>query len=103
MNTGLMLIFPDVYAEAATKDVSVNEPLTTDLRYEAAKECIRIGCRVATERRMPMTTPDWLERTSLLMGPGKMERFRRAHVLVSGTGGVGAYAAEMLVRAGVGR
>ena len=38
MNTGLMLIFPDVYAEAATKDVSVNEPLTTDLRYEAAKE-----------------------------------------------------------------
>ena len=38
MNKGLMLIFPDVYAEAATKDVSVNEPLTTDLRYEAAKE-----------------------------------------------------------------
>ena len=47
-----------------------------------------------------MTTPDWLERTSLLMGPDKMERFRRAHVLVVGTGGVGAYAAEMLVRAG---
>ena len=40
-----------------------------------------------------MTTPDWLERTSLLMGPDKMERFRRAHVLVVGTGGVGAYAA----------
>ena len=39
-----------------------------------------------------MTTPDWLERTSLLMGPDKMERFRRAHVLVVGTGGVGAYA-----------
>ena len=42
-----------------------------------------------------MTTPDWLERTSLLMGPDKMERFRRAHVLVVGTGGVGEYAAEM--------
>ena len=38
MNTGLMLIYPDVYAEAATKDVSVNEPLITDSRYEASKE-----------------------------------------------------------------
>lgn len=38
MNTGLMLIFPDVYAETATKDVSVNEPLTMDQSYEAAKE-----------------------------------------------------------------
>lgn len=38
MNAGLMLIFPDVYADAATKDVSVNEPLTTDVRYEAVKE-----------------------------------------------------------------
>ena len=32
-----------------------------------------------------------------------MERLRQSHVLVVGTGGVGAYAAEMLVRAGVGR
>lgn len=41
MNTGLMLIFPDVYAEAATKDLSINEPLTTNMRYEAAKEWYR--------------------------------------------------------------
>ena len=41
MNAGLMLIFPDVYAETATKDVSVNEPLTTALRYEASKEWYR--------------------------------------------------------------
>ena len=32
-----------------------------------------------------------------------MERLRRAHVLVIGLGGVGAYAAEMICRAGVGR
>ena len=50
-----------------------------------------------------MTTPAWMERTALLMGEEKMGRMRRAHVLVVGVGGVGAYAAEMLVRAGVGR
>ncbi len=38
MNTGLMLIFPDVYAETATKDLSINEPLTTDQSYEAPKD-----------------------------------------------------------------
>lgn len=37
MNTGLMLIFPDIYADAATKDLTVNEPLTMDQRYEAVK------------------------------------------------------------------
>ncbi len=47
--------------------------------------------------------PAWMERTSLLLGDEKLELLRRAHVLVVGLGGVGAYAAEMLVRAGVGR
>ena len=46
---------------------------------------------------------DWRQRTQLLFGDEKMERLRQAHVLVVGLGGVGAYAAEMICRAGVGR
>lgn len=46
---------------------------------------------------------EWLQRTELLLGTEKLAMLRRAHVLVVGLGGVGAYAAEMIVRAGVGR
>ena len=46
---------------------------------------------------------EWLQRTELLLGAEKLAMLRRAHVLVVGLGGVGAYAAEMIVRAGVGR
>ena len=45
----------------------------------------------------------WTERTELLLGEEKLNILRNAHVLVVGLGGVGAYAAEMLARAGVGR
>ena len=45
----------------------------------------------------------WLERTELLLGEEKLNILRNANVLVVGVGGVGAYAAEMIVRAGVGR
>lgn len=45
---------------------------------------------------------DWLSRTELLLGKEKLEHLRKAHVLVAGLGGVGAYAAEQLCRAGIG-
>ncbi len=46
---------------------------------------------------------NWLERTELLLGKEKLDILRQSHVLVVGLGGVGAYAAEMIARAGVGR
>ncbi len=46
---------------------------------------------------------NWLQRSELLLGEEKLELLRRSSVLVVGVGGVGAYAAEMIVRAGVGR
>lgn len=45
---------------------------------------------------------DWLSRTELLLGAEGLARLRKAHVLVAGLGGVGAYAAEQLCRAGIG-
>lgn len=45
---------------------------------------------------------EWTQRTELLLGSDKLSRLATSHVLVVGLGGVGAYAAEMLTRAGVG-
>jgi len=46
---------------------------------------------------------DWLSRTEILIGKEGLDRLRASNVLVVGLGGVGAYAAEMMCRAGVGR
>ena len=45
----------------------------------------------------------WLDRTELLLGKEKIKILEQSHVLVVGLGGVGAYAAEQLCRAGIGK
>lgn len=45
---------------------------------------------------------NWLARTELLLSPEKTALLKSANVIVVGLGGVGAYAAEMIARAGVG-
>jgi len=49
-----------------------------------------------------MTHPDWLQRTALLLGDDRLKQLNGKHILVAGLGGVGAYTAEMLGRAGIG-
>ena len=46
---------------------------------------------------------NWKERTILMFGDESVQKLAKSNVLVVGVGGVGAYAAEMLVRSGVGR
>lgn len=45
---------------------------------------------------------DWQSRTELLIGEDSLEKLSKSHVLQVGLGGVGAYSAEQLCRAGVG-
>lgn len=46
---------------------------------------------------------DIFARTRILLGTQGLETLRRAHVALFGVGGVGGYAAEALIRAGIGR
>lgn len=45
---------------------------------------------------------DWRARTALLIGETQVEKLSQTHVLLVGLGGVGAYTAEQLCRAGIG-
>src|SRR5512140_3337692 len=46
---------------------------------------------------------DWLSRTELILGSEGLQKLHDSRVLVVGLGGVGAYATEMICRAGIGR
>jgi tRNA A37 threonylcarbamoyladenosine dehydratase len=54
------------------------------------------------EKKKGYVVPEWQERSELLFGSGFLEYLSERCVVVAGLGGVGAYAAEMLARAGVG-
>jgi tRNA threonylcarbamoyladenosine dehydratase len=45
----------------------------------------------------------WLERTALLIGNDQIEALNKANILLVGLGGVGSFAGEFLIRAGVGK
>ncbi len=45
---------------------------------------------------------NWQDRTELLIGKENLKKLNSSHVLIAGLGGVGAMAAEMLCRAGIG-
>ena len=45
----------------------------------------------------------WYARTVLLLGNNNIEILEKSHVLIVGLGGVGAYVAEQLCRAGIGK
>ena len=46
---------------------------------------------------------DWLSRTEMILGAEALNKLKVSNVLVTGLGGVGAYAAEMICRAGTGK
>jgi len=52
--------------------------------------------------KVMMDMQEWKERTGMLVGERMLGHFEDSAVAVIGVGGVGGYAAEMLVRAGVG-
>lgn len=45
---------------------------------------------------------EMLKRTELLIGAEGIEKLKNSHVAIAGIGGVGSYAAEAMVRTGVG-
>lgn len=49
-----------------------------------------------------MNIQNWQKKTELLIGSTNLEKLRNSHVLIVGLGGVGSWATEHIVRAGIG-
>jgi tRNA A37 threonylcarbamoyladenosine dehydratase len=62
-----------------------------------------VGYRWYINRSLDRRVVEMFSSTQLLIGEQALERLKASSVLVVGLGGVGAYVAEMLCRAGVGR
>lgn len=81
------------------KDMTLAE---MDEIWEEAKKLEKRQAAPMENTAEKNTGREWLERTELLVGRKALDRMTESVVVIAGLGGVGAYAAEMIVRAGVG-
>ena len=100
------------YAAVVMLDLDHFKRINDGYGHLAGDKVLKI---IATQLRKHLRPGDFIARfggeefvllipgATLATGAPLLEKLRAAHVLVVGLGGVGAYAAEMIVRAGVGR
>ena len=101
-NNSLLIVYPDQLGDDPQEIVSFSDPRGQS-ETRVYDNVGKMGSTNGLRKVMNEINIEWQQRTELLLGKDKMKRLRHAHVLVVGLGGVGAYAAEMICRAGVGR